>query len=377
VYAMVTDQRPLEWASPDTDMTHLSKIIPSPSNVLRRGVVGGGGGALTVSVDSSNTATSAGISLQWTLGADGYRGTIDIAGTNGVAMTTDTNGFLGAFGYDDMASVSLPLTQGAYITLKGCTPTDTVATFETELRVVTITKTTLTVYNDAADGEHNFGATGYICAGDTVTFSTRMAHLADPKGIVVGDRVKVKTTSNNAEATQATTDVNGLLTVTNDRTHNFKTGDRVRTSAFTTTCGTADTAATQTQPSTDYFVTRVSATTFSLHDAKAGVIDSTAKLCTGQTPTIDFVPSATLYETRTVDKVWADPTTGDITTFTVKDPYTNVRNGQVAEAWVDESGTTEELTCGRRGLCESESGICACFTGYTGQSCGTINALHQ
>ena len=94
-------------------------------------------------------------------------------------------------------------------------------------------------------------------------------------------------------------------------------------------------------------------------------------------PILEFVPSAMLYEMRTVDKVWADPTTGDITTFTVKDPYTNVRNGQVAEAWVDESGTTEELACGRRGLCESKSGICACFMGYTGQSCGTINALHQ
>jgi len=352
-----------------------------------RGVVGGGGGAMTFTVDSSNTATSAGISLHWNP-SDGTAGVLTIAGTAGTAMTTDTNGFLGAFGYDDM--ISTTLTQGAYITMTGCTPTDTVATYETELRVTLMTATALTVTNTGASPHdaHNLGggtADAYICAGDTVTFSTRMAHLADPKGIGVGDRVKVKTTGNNAEATQATTDNNGILTVTNDRTHNFKTGDRVRTSAFTTTCGTADTAATQIQPSTDYFVTRIvnadpdqASLKFSLRDAgQNGRIDSTDKLCTGATPTIDFVPSATLYETRTVDKVWADATTGDITTFTVKDPYINVRKGQVAEAWVDESGTTEELTCGRRGLCESESGICACFTGYTGQSCGTINALHQ
>merc|ERR1711865_136366 len=78
-----------------------------------------------------------------------------------------------------------------------------------------------------------------------------------------------------------------------------------------------------------------------------------------------------LYETRTVDKIWGSAL--DVTMVSVKDAYTNTRNLQDLAAWVDESGTTEDLECSRRGLCDSESGLCACFPGYTSANCNTQN----
>merc|ERR1740130_613469 len=380
-FAMVTDQRPLEWSSPDVDMTRLSKIIPSPSNVVKRGVVGGGGGAMSFTVDTVNSATSTGISLHFVY-TDGNNAKLKIGGTEGGSMTASTGGFLGAFGYDTMhGGATKPVTQFTFITMMGCTPTDKVPTFATELRVTEIKADELTVVNLDADGTvlpHNLGVIdGYICAGDSVTFSTRMAHLADPKAITIGDRVKVKTTSNNLIVSEASESA-GVLTIENGGKHNYKTGDRVRvhTQNLLLACGTAE---TNILLNTDYFVEKVNLETFKLKSVVDGKADPTgaAKSCTNANNLFGFVPSTTLYETRTVDKVWADATTGDITTFTVKDAYTNVRYGQVAEAWVDESGTTEDITCGRRGICDYEVGICNCFTGYTGQSCSTINALHQ
>jgi len=81
------------------------------------------------------------------------------------------------------------------------------------------------------------------------------------------------------------------------------------------------------------------------------------------------------YETRTVDKVWGSAL--DVTMFSVVDQYdtTDVTNLENMDAWVDESGSTENVECSRRGLCDQESGQCACFPGYTSNNCGTQNAL--
>ena len=81
------------------------------------------------------------------------------------------------------------------------------------------------------------------------------------------------------------------------------------------------------------------------------------------------------YETRTVDKVWGSNL--DVTMFSVVDAYdtTDVANLENMDAWVDESGSTENVECSRRGLCDQESGQCACFPGYTSNDCGTQNAL--
>lgn len=82
------------------------------------------------------------------------------------------------------------------------------------------------------------------------------------------------------------------------------------------------------------------------------------------------------YEYRTVDKLWG---TGlDITTFSVIDAFdasSSTLNRVPLEMWVDESGSTEDIECSRRGLCDSETGMCACFAGYTGNTCGVQNAM--
>merc|ERR1712146_299435 len=100
------------------------------------------------------------------------------------------------------------------------------------------------------------------------------------------------------------------------------------------------------------------------HSSKAIAIDDRIKV----------LEQSQKYETRTVDKIWG--TSLDVTMFSVSEAFSS--DVQVREdllAWVDEAGSTEDLECSRRGLCDTESCVCQCFAGYTSNNCGTQNAL--
>ena len=84
------------------------------------------------------------------------------------------------------------------------------------------------------------------------------------------------------------------------------------------------------------------------------------------------------YETRSVDKTFGIKL--DITSISVTDAFTDSPSAMLhvnTEAWVDESGTTEQLQCSRRGVCNENTGLCECFAGFRGHRCDTIDALHM
>merc|ERR1711871_1571510 len=136
-----------------------------------------------------------------------------------------------------------------------------------------------------------------------------------------------------------------------------------------------------TEMNTEFPVTGVTSTTLTFSAPESGnTVSITSRMGSLIDPKaiaievrVKFEKSASVYETRTVDKIWG--TALDVTMFSVVDAYTNMANLQNANAWVDESGSTEEIECSRRGLCEQESGECKCFSGYTSNNCGTQNAL--
>jgi len=115
----------------------------------------------------------------------------------------------------------------------------------------------------------------------------------------------------------------------------------------------------------------ISSRTGTLKDSKAIAVGDRVKALV----TDSSQATHQLYETRTVDKVWGSNL--DVTMFSVKDPFVNTRTLQDVVMWVDESGSTEDVECSRRGLCDGETGTCQCFAGYTGGNCNSINSLSQ
>merc|ERR1712185_252361 len=108
-----------------------------------------------------------------------------------------------------------------------------------------------------------------------------------------------------------------------------------------------------------------------------GGLTGTAVSISTNTITTTFTKSKIRYETRTVDKIWKDANSGDVTMFSVAYQFINVRSLQNVEAWIDESGSTEQAECSNRGICDSEAGVCECFTGYPGNNCGIQSALAE
>ena len=82
------------------------------------------------------------------------------------------------------------------------------------------------------------------------------------------------------------------------------------------------------------------------------------------------------FESRQVDNVFGANL--DVTAISVSYAFTDSPSAFLHEdkyAWVDDSGTTESLECSRRGLCNEDSGVCDCFSGFAGPGCTIIDAL--
>lgn len=79
------------------------------------------------------------------------------------------------------------------------------------------------------------------------------------------------------------------------------------------------------------------------------------------------------WETRTVDSITRDSSSGVVTGFLVTEAFST--SSAELPIFNDGSGTTEAQSCSRRGLCDETTGECQCFAGYTDVDCSVQNSL--
>jgi len=185
-WATVTDQRPLMWSAPDADLATKSRVVHSPSLVSKRGVVGGGSSSITLKLSAASSGTNcaaSGFCIKKTIDSTlTFYKDLQVFGH----YTSDDSLllFLGETPNDAMNPT--PVTQKGWVTISGCSAN---SGLNQELLAASFSASTIvgTGTEFAASG---VGDGDVVCAGNTVTITTRMATLQDSKAVAIGDRVK-------------------------------------------------------------------------------------------------------------------------------------------------------------------------------------------
>jgi len=112
--------------------------------------------------------------------------------------------------------------------------------------------------------------------------------------------------------------------------------------------------------------------TISTGSANSAVQDED-ELHVGDRVRLQHLTNENQFETRTVDEITYN-SANEITSFTV-DSAIDAADSAKVYIYVDNRGTTEELTCSRRGLCDESTGTCECFSGYTDDDCSRQDSL--